>query len=126
MTNREYLSTLSNEKLASIIVYSICDETEKCEADCEKCCLEWLERVRVPEVCKGGIYQDTDGTVYMVLNTAECSEKVYSTVSVDGHIAYRAEQNIAKDKKINMNPDTFFKKLFGNMDVDGNFRGGKS
>ena len=52
MTNRDYVNTWSNEKLARAMAGSreICNEMGKCGpyANCVQCCLKWFEKERVP------------------------------------------------------------------------------
>lgn len=56
MTNRDYLKSLSNEKLAELIGGDkICDYIETCcpDGNCTKCVENWLKTERNPDVEKG-------------------------------------------------------------------------
>ncbi len=56
MTNRDYLRTLSNEKLAELLnEYRIFDGIDCEDGDCIKCITEWLYAKRTPNVEKGQI-----------------------------------------------------------------------
>ena len=49
MTNRDYLMTLDNKKLAEFIRsggenYVICSSMKKCYPSCQKCVEKWLEK----------------------------------------------------------------------------------
>lgn len=53
MTNRDYVNTWSNEKLARAIgsTREICEEMRGCDRnlDCVQCCLKWLGEERLEE-----------------------------------------------------------------------------
>lgn len=57
MTNRDYVNSWSNEKLAIAMTalggapHVICGEMEECDIslDCTQCCLKWLEKERSTE-----------------------------------------------------------------------------
>ena len=69
MTNRAYLRSLSNERLARVLnelkIFDL--DCNGCNSDCIKCVTKWLETERKPRVEEGQI-RETDSHKWLVGN----------------------------------------------------------
>lgn len=84
MTNRDYLMGLSNEELAKAIgkCSMACNEM-KCESDCQRCCLKWLEKERKPNVEKWQIRKEMYRNCFWLI--LYINEKSNWCMAVDEH-----------------------------------------
>lgn len=107
MTNRDYLNTWSNEKLASVIgrIPEICDTMKKCEPDCVKCCLKWLERDR-------GDVRKIGDNYYMVVRLCENDSLLMFS---DGSYRWVSNDVFLADEPSDMPADDFLKMVFRNL-----------
>ena len=69
MTNRDYMTGLSNERLARVLnelkIFDL--DCNGCNSDCIKCVTKWLETERKPRVEEGQI-RETDSHKWLVGN----------------------------------------------------------
>lgn len=128
MTNREYLNTLSDEKLANFLSGSptICDEMEDhCnemgddyKTCCKKCTLKWLKMKRHPNPKKGDVLkvngsdsQDQD-SYYMVVKVQEKNTKIMTST---GNFLLVPNSIFVTDELTDMTAEDFLKTVVQNM-----------
>lgn len=117
MTNRDYVNTWSNEKLARAIgsTREICGEMQGCDPNlnCVQCCLKWLERERTMLPSKGDVRKSAIGAdYYMVVNVGKENSKIMHS---NGSFCWLKNSAVLTDNIADMTTDEFLKMVFENM-----------
>jgi len=123
MTNREYLNTLSDEKLASLLSGSTqicnemkdyCDEMKNLKTCCKECALRWIEMESTPRKgdvrkVKGGDFQDS---YYMIVKVQKKDTKIMTST---GSFLLVSNAFIDTDEPADITAEEFLKMVVQNM-----------
>lgn len=118
MTNRDYLFSLSNEKLSHMIVPDdeICN-FENCDGGCSKCVQEWLRKeYATKKVEQGQIRRKESGGYYLDYLVLYTKDDNCIILGESGKLFKISTKYVETWRVIDSeNEDTFLKKVFNKL-----------